>query len=635
MFLVALLACSPCKEPVTDLTASCELPPELASTLEKPSATPSWWACDVQPKEPLRAIYQGCELSALGSEDAFAWGQNSLAAAAAAQWLRSEELPEGWAASILVDPPVKDIELSEGEGDPLPDWPIWVVTLDGIDGLLVLEEGQLPLQPPARPVAAIPSLQRSGSFLLAAAPGVSDEALSRIAASVDEALQIVLEGDRLAARAIPPWPGKVCTTAWPDMDCGGGLYTDRAPTEQRMSWREARRHCTREGKRLPWEWEIDGPVWTDTWAGESELPFGPCDGAWPCGDRSVKVLGDGTRASIGERHPARCVTHQDWSTEWPPWHLQERAVPPSLEPLSDEQRAMVSSFTEDPIDEKPVCQGFKGHSTLNCRDPNHYVKPNETRQELWYPYIRNLGGGYVGVGSDQGYTFAAIQRAEFAWLMDYDAQVVHVHRVNEVFFERAETRADFVALWADPASADLFRDPALADTFRGYRAVLHRHYSRSLEGETFLGKDEDYTWVRTMVVQGRMVSVKGDMLADGAMRSIGTVAQGLGVPIRVYYTSNAPDAWMGRLTREYKDNVLNLPMDDRSVVLQVFGFPSGPQQEGYWHYNVASGLYQQELIRREGYTFVHFLVSPRLPTDDPDLTVAGLPHTLPYSESTQ
>ena len=628
VILSFLLSCSPCEEPVTDLTESCDLPPELEETLANPDAPPKYWSCDVQPKESLREIYTGCDLQALGSEDAFAWGDSSLAAAAAALWLRSHELPEGWAGSILVEPPLTDVALPEGVGSELPDWPIWILDKDGMTGL-TLNEGSLPPQPPAIPEAAIPSLQQEGSFLIAASPDVDPAVLSRIAASVTEAKQIVLQDDRLVAQDIPPFEGPVCTTAHPNTTCTDGLYVDNEQAEKTMSWSRARRHCTREGKRLPWAHEVDEPVWTDTWSGESPLPLGPCDGSWPCGSRSHKLLGDGTKVSISARHPVRCVTDKPFSTAWPPVHLEKREAPGPLTELTDEQRAAVASFIEDPVDEKPVCQGFKGHSTLKCRDPNNYVKPNETRQHLWYPYIENLGGGYIGVGSDQGYTFAAIQKAEYAWLMDYDSQVVHVHRINEVVFKTAETREDFVAFWEDPSNVDRLDNEALKATFTGFRPILARHYRKSLKGDGFLSDDALFDWVKTMFRQGRMVSVKGDMLANGAMRSIGDAARALDVPIRVYYTSNAPDAWLGKLTPDYKANVLNLPMDHRSVVLQVFGFPSGPQQEGYWHYNVGYGLWQQELIAREGYTMVHFLVSPRLPTDDPDLTVAGLPQTLP------
>ena len=627
MLIFALISCAVCHEPITTLKASCDVPPELATTLDDPDAPPRYWTCDVQPKEPLRDIYTGCNLQQLGSEDAFAWGDGSLGAAAAALWLRSENLPEGWAASVLVEPPIVGVDLPTGDGESLPDWPIVVVTADGTDGL-VLENGVLPPQPAAFPAAAIPSFQKAGSFLIAASPDVAAETLSRIAASVTEAKQIVLQNDRLVAADIPEHQGAICTTAHPDTTCTDGLYVDNETADAR-SWSRARRHCTEQGKRLPWVFEVDEPVWTDTWAGKSELPLGLCSGSWPCNDKSVKLLGDGSKAGISSTHPVRCVTDKPFSTAWPPWHLQPRGDRPALAELTDEQRALVAGFTEDPIDEKPVCEGFKGHSTLKCRDPNNYVKPNETRQQLWYPYIENLGGAYVGVGSDQGYTFAAIQKAEYAWLMDYDSQVVHVHRVNAVFFERATTREEFVALWEDPASEELLTGEGVKATFRGFRRVLARHYRKSLTSDSFLGDDALFDWVRTMFVQGRMVSVKGDMLGPGAMQSIGEAARALDVPIRVYYTSNAPDAWMGHLTPEYKANVLSLPMDDASVVLQVFGFPSGPQQDGYWHYNVAHGLWQQELIRREGYTRVHFLVSPRLPTDDPDLTVAGLPTTLP------
>jgi hypothetical protein len=109
------------------------------------------------------------------------------------------------------------------------------------------------------------------------------------------------------------------------------------------------------------------------------------------------------------------------------------------------------------------------------------------------------------------------------------------------------------------------------------------------------------------------------------MQGIGAAAKKLGVTIRVYYPSNAPECWPH--TSQYKKNVLGLPFDDRSVVLtSLSGIKQGfSRQRGYWHYNVQSGLQQQELMRRRGHGSLKQLVWHRRPGQDNDVSVCGLP----------
>ncbi len=115
------------------------------------------------------------------------------------------------------------------------------------------------------------------------------------------------------------------------------------------------------------------------------------------------------------------------------------------------------------------------------------------------------------------------------------------------------------------------------------------------------------------------------MLAKNSMQGIGAAARAMGVPIRIYYPSNAPECWP--LTEQYKKNVLALPFDDKSLVVQTLsGVKAGfGKQIGYWHYNVQSGLQQQELLGRRGYGSLKQVVFERNQGNDPDLTTSGLP----------
>ncbi len=406
-------------------------------------------------------------------------------------------------------------------------------------------------------------------------------------------------------------------------------------------------------------------------------PSGPCDGAFPC-DIGTRMLRGGSwywpagrirgahrrvegLRSGGHRLSARCATEEPFSTAYPSAALEHpRDAPPDPEPPSPEQLAIFTAITQDPIEDKPICsadvrenwgvQARGGRSETTCRDPFPYLESNEPRASLWQPYLRNLGGAYLGVGGDQAYTFLAIARVQWAWVMDYDPRVVDHHKRMRAFILEAETPAQFIELWSSGASkqalelierhcatgSDGAADPQeLAKLRRGYLATqerLHAYFSEQVdvdargyvEGYGWLANPEHYAYVRKLYQQGRILPIKGDLLGKDSMRTVGAAAQALGVPIRAFYTSNAPSSWGAMITESYRANVLGLPFDRRSIVLQTTG-DGGFKQRGHWHYNVQWGRHMHALLRKPGYAQVMTLLFERIPAGDGDLTIVGLP----------
>jgi len=369
-------------------------------------------------------------------------------------------------------------------------------------------------------------------------------------------------------------------------------------------------------------------------------PRGPCAGAPTCKGHKRRVLKGGSwRWAAGEargswrrledprsgahRLSARCASSRPVLATWPPKVLTDRrARPADPAPPTEHQRAAFAKMVEDSdvLKLKP-CEKA-GEAKLDCRDPFSYITSNEHEQHRWLPYIQNLGGGYVGVGSDQSYSFIAAARSQWAWLFDYDPVVVRVHHLLRLVILEHETPAELVAQLAPSRRRSLRelvakRAPTeqrteLDRTALAVGDALHAIYKKRLDappkaaGFDWLLHPEQYRYIRRLYQQGRIQALKGNLLTDVTMPSIGASARALGVPIRILYTSNADDQW--QLPRQFQRNVLALPFDDQTVALRTI-YPKHQRHTGTlpWEYVVQAGLDLQEKFRRPGWTWAWWL----------------------------
>lgn len=250
----------------------------------------------------------------------------------------------------------------------------------------------------------------------------------------------------------------------------------------------------------------------------------------------------------------------------------------------------------------------------------HFLTSNERRHDVFYPLLRGLGGAYVGVATDQNYTVAAAARSELLFLFDYDAEVGRVHRVYHAFMAECATPAEFRALFEEksvPRGKEILQKSApdakeaaqLVRVYTHYRDRLQiylRHVANLQVGSrrpTWLGDPEAYGYIRALVQAGRVQTVQGDLNGAVALKSVGDTARALGIPVRIFYTSNAEGFF--QYTPAFRENLAALPHDDKTVVLRTYkhGFPSA--QGDTWHYT----LHQLDdflgRIGQKGYPNVH------------------------------
>jgi hypothetical protein len=260
-------------------------------------------------------------------------------------------------------------------------------------------------------------------------------------------------------------------------------------------------------------------------------------------------------------------------------------------PLTEAQRAVLLGSPEDAV---PV----KRDGILGMHEEEHYITGNERTLDLYHPHIANLGGGYVGVGTDQGYLLVDWARSDVAWFVDYDAEVQVVHELYRRFFLGAATPEEFLALWgkdgraAAEALLEAGTEPArarqLVQAYATYRAEIEKRLTKvkkrmeKVELPCYLTDLERYQHLRTMLEEGRIRPMLANLLEDTGVNGIAAAARSLEVPIRVMYLSNAEQYWR-RYAPQYRENVAALPFADDAVLLRTLLRVSIDKD---FHYNV-------------------------------------------------
>ena len=243
------------------------------------------------------------------------------------------------------------------------------------------------------------------------------------------------------------------------------------------------------------------------------------------------------------------------------------------------------------------------------------------------------GGAYIGVGTDQNFSYIARIRPSVAYIIDIRRDNLLLHLLFKALFALAPDRVTFLALLtgrsppalADGASADdLVRaidgapraahTTALNATIRGFgvplspadidtidrfhEAFVQRglalkfnshgrppqpHYptlrdlivatDRAGHAWHYLAADADYQFLRQLQARDLIVPVVGDVSGPHALRAIGQTVAARAQRVAAFYISNV-ESYLYRdgAYGRFRANLSGLPRDARSVMIRsIFG----------------------------------------------------------------
>ena len=301
----------------------------------------------------------------------------------------------------------------------------------------------------------------------------------------------------------------------------------------------------------------------------------------------------------------------------------------SIPALSEAQRSALSALRPDPEPEQLVRN-------------SHYWISNEHNHQVWLDYIRDIGGAYVGVGTDQNFLLAGWARSELLLLMDFDGEIPKLHEIYEFFFSISASPKTFHLRWHRDYSEDsqeklrAYFEPRAPEgserqktrwvkqrikIYKLTRGIVYRRLLGTLKKynelkiKTFITDQAQYDYIRSLWATGRVLAIRGDLTADRTMLDIGRGLREMGISLNTLYLSNAEQYF--ELIPSYRRNIIELPWGERSYALRTLGWKVWGyiDPEEAYHYNAQSGANFVDWMKRGRYNKAGHMLRKRTKTE--------------------
>ncbi|MFT6397613.1 MAG: hypothetical protein ACJAYU_002367 [Bradymonadia bacterium] len=252
-----------------------------------------------------------------------------------------------------------------------------------------------------------------------------------------------------------------------------------------------------------------------------------------------------------------------------PLSLAAQVDDPSV-PLPTEVRAAFDAVQADPEPEE-ITRG------------THYWVSNEDGHWVTRELIENSGGVYLGVGSEQNYMIAGWSRPALMILLDFDQQIVNLHDAYGALLIASATPEEFIARWDEDVEEEavaIIRQAYSGEHANAVAATLSQTINRcgrrfrrlrdrynELGVPLFVNDQATYDFIRALWQNNRVITIRGDLTASGAMLGLANAASESGLTMRTMYFSNAEQYF--DYGGQFNANMVAQPFDDRSYVLHT------------------------------------------------------------------
>jgi hypothetical protein len=266
-----------------------------------------------------------------------------------------------------------------------------------------------------------------------------------------------------------------------------------------------------------------------------------------------------------------------------------RGNDPSL-PLPERIRQRFSAIPNDPDPDSLVRN-------------SHYWISNENAHYVWNKPIADIGGVFVGVGTDQVYMLAAWSKAVIIVPLDFDKAITNLHWAYGVAFSLADNPDDFRKLFGDAQKEKMLdaikaaypeRAKVISKAYESGRAHVNNRLRavankyNKLGIATFVNDQAQFDYIKMLWANNRVFPVCGDLTADSTMLDLAAALRDTGMQLGVLYLSNAEHYF--EFVPSYRRNIIAQPFAENGVALRTRQMTFlGVPEDGDYHYNVHPG----------------------------------------------
>lgn len=212
-----------------------------------------------------------------------------------------------------------------------------------------------------------------------------------------------------------------------------------------------------------------------------------------------------------------------------------------------------------------------------------YIIAPEKKHEQIIPFLKETGGVYIGLSTDQNFLLIPHLKPEYIILMDSKISVIATNQLYRYVFSTQKTPDEFIEFFAEKNAQKSLRK--LMNHFRdietqyGPIREFQRYKNRIFKNlqtkktnweknkiKSFLTNQEMYDFMVKMSQSNRYIIVCGDLKGEKTLRSITKHLNKHQLKVSTLALSNAEQSFS--YTDAFRNNIQNIPFLDSAIIIR-------------------------------------------------------------------